>query len=133
MIEPTRRWARQSSSSRGRPAEVGTLAVLYAAGALGCAIGAAFPMSDQAPLRLIWVVGAASAVVGGRPLAVRRLVHATRHARRRWLPRTVSKTLLIAFAATPQGEIVAAFGYLWIAVYVGPLLRPSRGLAARRR
>ena len=35
---------------------------------------------------------------------------------------TVSKSLLIAFAATPQGEIVAAFGYLWIAVYVAHFL-----------
>ena len=116
MFEPTRRWARGASSSRGRPAEVGTLAVLYAAGFLGCGIAAAFPMSDQTPVTLLWVVAVASALVsatlwlsGAR--ITRPVVHLAVAAA------TATKTLLIAFAATPQGEIVAAFGYLWIAVY----------------
>ena len=104
--------------------------MLYAAGALGCFIGAAFPMSDQSP---------AGPDLGGRGWPVpwwrsrlwlsgasftRPVVHLAVAAA------TASKTLLIAFAATPQGEIVVAFGYLWIAVYVGPLLQPPRGLAA---
>ena len=117
MYEPTRRWARGALSSRGRPAEVVTLAVLYAAGALGCFIGASFPMSDQTPLGLIWAIGAASAVAAAvlwlaAASATRPVTHLA------VAGATASKTLLIAFAATPQGEVVVAFGYLWIAVYV---------------
>ena len=117
MIEPTRRWARGALSSHGRPAEVVTLAALYAATALGCVIGAAFPMSDQTPLRLIWAVAAASALVSaGLWLFGASLTRPAMHVA--VAAATASKTLLIAFAATAQGEVVAAFGYLWIAVYV---------------
>ena len=79
-------------------------------------IAAAFPMSDQAPLLLIWVVAAVSAPVAValwlfgaavKPPVVHLGVAAL----------TVVKSLLIAFAATPEGEIVTAFGYLWVAVY----------------
>ena len=99
MIEPTRRWTRGALSSRGRPAEVVTLAVLYAAGALGCFIGAAFPMSDQTPLALIWGIGASSAVTAAAlwlsgASCTRPVTHLAVAAA------TASKTLLIAFAAT---------------------------------
>jgi diguanylate cyclase (GGDEF)-like protein len=100
----------------GRPAEIWTLAVLYAASAVGCMIAAAFPMSDQAPLLLIWVVAAVSALVAAAlwlfgAAVTRPVVHLG-------VAASIGiKSLLIAFAATPQGEIVTAFGYLWVAVY----------------
>jgi diguanylate cyclase (GGDEF)-like protein len=100
----------------GRPAEIWALAVLYAAGSAGCAFAAAFPMSHHAPLLLPWVVAAVDALaaaalwLSGASVA-RPVVHLGVAAS------TVIKSVLIAFVATPQGEIVAAFGYLWVGVY----------------
>ena len=116
MIEAARWRAGFAVLAAGRPAEIWTLAVLYAASAVGCMIAAAFPMSDQAPLPLIWVVAAVSALMAAAlwlfgAAVTRPVVH---------LGVAVSigiKSLLIAYAATPQGEIVTAFGYLWVAVY----------------
>jgi diguanylate cyclase (GGDEF)-like protein len=99
-----------------RPAEIWSLALLYGVSSAGCMFAAAFPMSDQAPLMLLWVVAAVSAVVGAAlwlfgGAVPRPVVHLGVAAS------TVIKSLLIAFAATPQGELVTAFGYLWVAVY----------------
>ena len=88
--------------------------MLYAAGALGCA-SRRFPMSDEP--RCAFLSGRAASALVAAALWLSAPVHAARHALV-VAAATVSKTLLIAFAATPQGEIVAAFGYLWIAVYV---------------
>ncbi len=116
MIEAAQRRVRRSALSAGRPAEVWTMAVLYAAGSVGCVIAAAFPLSDQAPLPLFWVVAAVSAVVAAAlwlfgAAAKRPVLHLG------VAGCTVLKSLLIAFAVTPQGELVTAFGYLWVAVY----------------
>jgi diguanylate cyclase (GGDEF)-like protein len=100
----------------GRPAEIWTLAVLYAAGSAGCVFAAAFPMSHEAPMLLPWVVAAVDALAAAAlwllgSSVTRPVVHlgvATS---------TLIKSVLIASVATPQGEIVAAFGYLWVGVY----------------
>ena len=116
MIKAERWWGGLAVLAAGRPAEIWTLAVLYGAGSVGCTIAAVFPMSGEAPLLLIWVVAAVSALVAAAlwlfgAALTRPFVHLGVAAS------TGIKSLLIAFAATPQGEIVTAFGFLWVAVY----------------
>jgi diguanylate cyclase (GGDEF)-like protein len=100
-----------------RPAEIAILAVLYSASSAGCVFAATFPVSDQSPLLLFWGVAAVSAPVAAAlwlfgASVPRPVVHLG------VAGSTGIKTLLIAFAVTPQGEMVTAFGYLWVAVYV---------------
>ncbi len=116
MIEASGWRGRLGLLAAGRPAEVWTLAVLYGAGAAGCMFAAAFPMSHEAPTLLPWAVAAVDALAAAAlwlfgASVTRPVVHlgvATS---------TLIKSALIAFVATPQGEIVAAFGYLWVGVY----------------
>lgn len=120
VTEPAQGRADRAGRSTGRPAEVWTLAVLYAGGSVGCLIAALFPMSDRAPVPLAWTVSALAALLAGtiwwfgsaRPLHLNLAVAAA----------IGIKSLLIANAATPAGELVTAFAYLWVAVYAAHFL-----------
>ena len=104
-------------SSAGRPAEVWTMAVLYAAGVGRLRdrrrLPAVRPGSSAPLLGRCGGLGPG----GGRALAVRGGGDPACPAPGSGWPARSSRALLIAFAVTPQGELVTAFGYLWVAVY----------------
>jgi len=108
------------SLTRGRPAETWTLTLMYAAGSAGCLLAAVFPMSGRAPVGLIYLMSAVGAVValgvwtlGTRSGRVMHLAVALKIA---------LVSLLVAQSATPQGAVVTAFAYLWVAVYAAHFL-----------
>jgi diguanylate cyclase (GGDEF)-like protein len=94
----------------------------------GCLASAAFPMAHDAPRGVITVLGLA-----GLAVALTLLLAGPRVSTVRLHGAVVLLISLhgamVAVAASEQGLMMSAFGYIWTAVYVGFFFRPA---AARR-
>lgn len=108
-----------------RPAEVWTLALLFAGGALRCLIGAATSMSDRSPVGLDYGVGGLCLVVAGWLWQVGGQRPVRTPVRHGLLALAIAlDSVLVAASGTPQGELVNAFALLWAAVYAAHFFPP---------
>jgi diguanylate cyclase (GGDEF)-like protein len=107
----------------GTPAEVSVLAVMALIVGAGCLALAAFPLADDAPrglmvgLGLVGVTVAVTLVLAGANVSPVRL-HVT------VVLYTTLIGVMVAVAATEQGLMMSALGYIWTAVYVAFFFRP---------
>lgn len=96
-----------------RPEHIWPLALLYAGGSLGSLAGAAFPMSEHAPVRLDLILGVVAAVVATLVWVFGRSLH-------RWglhvllLGGTAATSSIVASSATLGGATTAGFIYVCI-------------------
>lgn len=104
-----------------------TLGAAYVAGGATCVVGALFPLSPAAPVRLGAVLGALCLLVGAALLAgARRLPP--------WvtelgLPLGVGvATLLVAHSHTLAGVVLSAFSLPWLGVWAAAFLAPRRAV-----
>ena len=107
-----------------RPAEVWAMALIYAGGSAGALLAGLVPMSDRAPSGLSFFFSAAAAVLAFAMWTIelrgrRVILHL---ASGLWI---VLVSLLVARSMTPQGAVVIAFAYLWVAVYAGHFFERS--------
>jgi hypothetical protein len=110
-------------SLRALPAPILALAVLTGAGSLMCLFSSLFPLSPDAPVTLDAIVGMVLLLeclfvlaMGARlPTWALHVIIAVA---------TFTISVLAANAATPQGVVIAAFGYIWICVYIGHFFSP---------
>src|ERR1700761_6214351 len=101
-----------------RPAPVRAMAMIYGVAGAMCLFAAAFPISPNAPVTLVTVVGIGLLI--SSPLLLR-----FGAALPSWgLPTiavtgTVVNTVLVASCAPPYGAALNSFAYLWIGIYAG--------------
>jgi diguanylate cyclase (GGDEF)-like protein len=107
----------------GTPAEVSVLAVMALIVGAGCLALAAFPLAADAPrglmvcLGLVAVTMATALVLAGRAVSPVQL-HVT------IVLHTTLIGVMVAVAATQEGLMMSALGYIWTAVYVAFFFRP---------
>ncbi|HST93011.1 MAG TPA: GGDEF domain-containing protein [Brevundimonas sp.] len=100
------------------PIAVRIIAVMFLAGGLSCVMAAAFPPSPETPVALLYTVGASCVLLSGAIMvAGDRLPRWALHVLAAVSTLTIS--LIVWHSATAVGEIVAAFCYFWLCVYMG--------------
>ena len=108
----------------GTPAEVSVLAVMALTVGAGCLALAAFPLAPDAPRALMVGLGVAgftltlALLLAGAAVSPLQLHVAV-------LLYTTLISVMVAVAATEQGLMLSALGYIWSAVYVAFFFRPS--------
>jgi diguanylate cyclase (GGDEF)-like protein len=106
---------------RACPPAAWTLALLYLGAAAACAASAAFPMSEQAPVRLAMAVAAGSLLAGCVLLGAGRRLPA------RWLQGFLAagaaiSGLCVANSHLLAGVVASAFACPWLGVWAGVFL-----------
>jgi diguanylate cyclase (GGDEF)-like protein len=110
------------------PADVGALGLLVLVAALCCLLGAAFPISDEAPVALGRVLAAIALALGTALLvAGARAPRWVLHAAVAFV--TLAASALVSQSATNGGLMMTAWCYAWMAVYVG-IFFDRRAIAA---
>ena len=100
------------------PIAVRIIAVMFLAGGLSCVMAGAFPPSPDTPVALLYTVGASCVLLSGA-------IAAAGDQLPRWglhmlaAVSTLTISLIVWQSATAVGEIVAAFCYFWLCVYMG--------------
>lgn len=100
----------------GRPARVWALALIYLAGAGGCAMALLYPMSHRAALPLIAVSGIGCLLLAVGLFAAGRRVPALGLHLLLFVGIAVV-TVLVASSHTRAGAIMTSFGYPWACLY----------------
>ncbi len=120
--------ARARPWTAGRSLELALLAAMWAIGGVLCLLAAQFPIDHNAPVGLLRVLGAVRLLVGlGLFLAGPRLSRGGMHVAIAAL--VLGGGLLISRAHTTGGQLMVAWSFQWIAVYVALFFSPRTARA----
>lgn len=113
------------------PPQTWTMAVLMIIGGALCLLAAVLPVSGPPPVELNISFGCAMLIAAtGLLIAGRRVPAPVLHLL--VVAGTIAMSVIIAKATTGAGEMITAFAYVWICVYVGQFFAPrwTRAYAA---
>jgi diguanylate cyclase (GGDEF)-like protein len=96
---------------------------MWVAGGVCCLLAAQFPLADQAPVALLRAIGAIRILVGlGLFLAGPRLSRTGMHVA--LVALVLAGCVLISQASTTAGQLMVAWSFQWVAIYVSLFFSP---------
>ena len=108
----------------GTPAEVSVLALMNLVRGAGCLLLVGFPLSAEAPIRLMVALGIADLAVAAVLLAAGgRVRPAVLHAA--VIQQILQIAVMVGAAGTERGMMLAAIGYVWSGAYVAVFFRSA--------
>ncbi len=128
---PSNRGSSVRSRLEGIPSQIWTMSVLMIIGGTLCLLATVLPVSGPPPVEMNVAFGSAMLVAAAALLLTgRRVTTPVLHAM--VVAGTIAMSVIIANAATGAGEMITAFAYVWICVYVGQFFTPrwTRAYAA---